>query len=362
MKKVLFATSALVAFAGAASAEVAVTGDAKLGMRYDSNAACVANLNGCSAEGTDSAWNVVNRARVIFTMTGQSDSGLEFGAKLRADQSSAASAGAAGSAYNGQVWVSGSYGKLTAGDIDSAAVNAVGHLPEIGVSGLDFLNEFWYTNSDLDTDQYKEAGLLYEYAINGVKLYASFMDQTSLQTANDRDNNAYSLGAAYEMAGWQVGLGYERSALYADPLNPGVYGYGRDVNGDGENDLYSFNNNTIALSASGAFNEVKVKAIYARTSVTVPGVDNDFKATQFGLGAEYKLANGVGLAGYYRYVKSGSAFLSGNSGKANILGLGASYDLGGGATLKGGIAHVAGKDGYDGQDRTMADFGLAFKF
>lgn len=348
MKKVLFATSALVAFAGAAAAEVAVSGDAKLGMRWDSNAVCAT-----CADGEDSAFNVVNRARVKFTMTGQTDSGLEFGATIRADQASTGAigdGGIRGSGYKGQVWVSGTYGKLTAGDIDSAIVKAVGHLPYVGLSELDDMNEFWYSTSDYDTDQYKEAGLLYEYSINGVKLFASFMDQNLGYTANDRDNNAYSLGAAYEMAGYQFGIGYEKAEVYADPLFPGDYAAAK------------IDNNTIALSATGAFGEAKVTGIIARTKFDT-GVD-EYDAWQYGIGAEYKMANGVGLAGFYRRVDNDNALLSGVDGKADILGLGASYDLGGGATLKGGVVNVSAKDGYDipGVDRTMADVGLDFKF
>lgn len=346
MKKVLFATSALVAFAGAAAAEVAVTGDALLGLRYDSD---IAYQKADGTAGTRGAWNVVNRARVTFTMTGQSDSGLEFGAKVRADYAGKAKTDLNGSMTRGSVWVSGTYGKLTAGDIDAAIVQAVGHLPYIGVSELDDLNEFWYSTSDLE-DFYDQSGLIYEYAINGVKVYASFMDQNSGQSADRNVKHSYSLGAAYEMNGWQLGAGWERGDKYQEPITGK---YSNNANG------------TFAISASGAFAETKVTGIFSRTKVQVAGNDNDFKVDQFGLGAEYKLANGVGLAGYYKHVKNESVGAFGkdvNDGKADILGLGASYDLGGGATVKGGIVNVSGKDGYKPEDRTMADFGLSFKF
>ena len=80
MKKVLFATSALVALAGAASAEVAVSGDGRMGMIYD---------------GEDIQFS--SRARAKFTMTGTSDSGLEFGGAFRVDQESDYTAGYDGS-------------------------------------------------------------------------------------------------------------------------------------------------------------------------------------------------------------------------------------------------------------------------
>ena len=341
MKKVLFATTALVLSAGVAAAEVAVSGDARIGMRYDSDLD-----NGLG--GTDSAWNVVNRARVKFTMTGQTDSGLEFGASFRADQAEAARVGGGGLSGNkGLVWVSGSYGKLTAGDIDSAMENALGDLPEIGVSGLDYLNEFTYGSSDYDTDEYGEAGLLYEYSINGVKLFASFMDQNIGYSAIDRDNNAYSLGAKYEMAGYEFGIGYEKSDFYIDPVS---FAGG------------AYENNSWGISAATVFNEVKVKGIYMTTTVKdIPTLTGDLDVDQFGVGAEYKMANGVGLSGFWRRVAYDTPA---DEYTADAVGLGASYDLGGGATIKGGIVNVSGDDalGSAFSDRTMADFGLAFKF
>lgn len=360
MKKVLFATSALVAFTGAAAAEVAVSGDARIGMRYDSdlcaNAACTT---------TDSAWNVVNRARVKFTMTGTSDSGLEFGAEVRAeealrarygDQFITAPDGTTNETYRvrnslsadkGLVWVSGSYGKLTAGDIDSGMENALGDLPEIGMSGLDYLNEFGYSSSDFDDSVYSEAGLLYEYSFNGVKLFASFMDQNIGYSAIDRDNNGYSLGAKYEMAGYEFGFGYEKSDFYIDPV--GFEGG-------------AYENTSWGISAATVFNEVKVKGIYMTTTVEdIPTLTGDLDVDQFGVGAEYTMANGVGLAGYWRRVAYDTPA---DEFSADVVGLGASYDLGGGATLKGGVVNVSGDDtlGEDLADRTMADFGLVFKF
>lgn len=360
MKKVLFATSALVAFAGAASAEVAVSGDARIGMRYDSD--LCANF-ACTT--TDSAWNVVNRARVKFTMTGTSDSGLEFGAEVRAEEALRSRYGDQFvtapdsttedtfrvrnglSADKGIVWVSGQYGKLTAGDIDSGMENALGDLPEVGMSGLDYLNEFGYSSSDFDDSLYSEAGLLYEYSINGVKLFASFMDQNIGYSAIDRDNNAYSLGAKYEMAGYEFGIGYEKSDFYIDPV--GFEGG-------------AYENTSWGISAATVFNEVKVKGIYMTTTVEdIPTLTGDLDVDQFGVGAEYKMANGVGLAGYWRRVAFDTPA---DEFSADVVGLGASYDLGGGATLKGGVVNVSGDDalGDSVADRTMADFGLVFKF
>ena len=80
-------------------------------------------------------------------------------------------------------------------------------------------------------------------------------------------------------------------------------------------------------------------------------------ARQIGIGAEYTLANGVGLQGFYRVNDYD------NWGKENILALGASYDLGGGATIKGGVVYAKDKpDVGPDESRTIADFGIKFAF
>ena len=185
MKKVLFATTALVMTAGVAAAEVAVTGEGRVGLRYESDTGYVNDRNEDGINDADSSWNVVNRIRVRFTMTGESQSGISFGAKLRSDQH--ANAGDNNSATAGEVWVSGAYGKLTVGDIDSAMGRAVGDLPEVGLTGLDFWNEFAYMGSEevngpvmVDGDEVAgpgaDAGMLYEYSIGNANLYASWVD------------------------------------------------------------------------------------------------------------------------------------------------------------------------------------------
>jgi len=105
MKKVLFATTALVASAGIASAEVAVSGSAEMGV-----------IGGDGIE-----LQFFQSVDVRFTMTGETDGGLQFGATIDLQDL----------AQNGNpvdvtgfadftVFVSGSFGTLTMGDTDGA--------------------------------------------------------------------------------------------------------------------------------------------------------------------------------------------------------------------------------------------------
>lgn len=103
MKKVLLATTMLAGTAGFASAEVAISGYAEIGIW--SNAA-----------GDVQFWHDLD---ATFTMTGTTDGGLEFGAKVDLDE--APNLGGPGDHDNGgEVWVSGAFGKLTMGDTDGA--------------------------------------------------------------------------------------------------------------------------------------------------------------------------------------------------------------------------------------------------
>lgn len=383
MKKLLLATSAIVGMAGAAAAEVSVSGDARIGLRYESDVpyiedCTVGGVWGLCAGERDS-WNVISRARVKFTMTGETDTGLSFGANIRADQASGQHNNGNFSMYKGDVWMSGAYGKITAGDIDSAASTAVGHLPEIGVSELNDYNEIYYSTSDYDSEIYRESGIAYEYSFGDATIYASFMDRYVRDTAEKRRGDAWALGGTYNFGNYSVALGYESAGLFIEPVSYTVTAQDVVLTNPGFHDgsLYNNDNKTIALSGTANFQGLTLKAIYAQTNVD--GSSNPYswsldkyKVRQYGIGAEYEMDNGIGLQGFYRKIDGDGINIGGVDLKneADIIAIGATYDLGGGATLKGGIAHIKGDSpvvGYDGPNgtrfkHTTADFGVSMKF
>ena len=355
MKKLLIATSALVALTGAASAEVAVTGDGRMGLVWDGDNA-----------------QFSSRARAKFNLTGETDSGLSFGGAFRVDQENysadpehrSAAKGTAGS-----VFVSGTFGKLSMGDVVSAAEAAIGDLPEIGYTAGEFAGdpeEIDYLTGDGENED-QGPNALYEYTFNGVNLFASLSDGSrrrcdatmGTSPCYDTDLNgdgiiddvdadsdiAYSLAAGYEFGAYSVGLGYSKS-------------------GDASE---------IVLGGTAAIDVFKVKAFYASYDDRVvgdetPGNDDfgDFDlpagATYdkaFGLGVEYAMANGVGIQGVWISRK-----LDFNGAVADVedsydaYGIGASYDLGAGATLAGAIM----KNELYRENETRADMGIKFSF
>ena len=375
MKKVLFATTALVFTAGAAAAEVTVGGDGRMGILYQEGAGFVAagtgteqatsqaavdalaaalddvqmDVDDALAAGDSAAlaaalaqqnalegaladaqeefdivagsaggeeFSFTSRIRISFTATGETDNGLQFGGSIRADNSSAGTTGTAGN-----VFVSGAFGKLSAGDVDSGAKAAVGQVSGVGLTGLGDFNEITYLSTPVDPSA------LYEYSFGAASLYAS-LDQFG------DDDTAASIGLAvglddYGLAGVAFAVGYEYQESQGDHYVVGIdagFGdfalkarYGNFNGDDGVNDFEQY-----AVSADYTFGATTVTAFYKDQDVDFG--DDDFEL---------------------------SDFEDGN------YGIGASYDLGGGAALKGGVVHNGGTSS---ENDIRADFGLSMSF
>ena len=260
MKKILLATTLLAGFAGAASAEVALSGDARMGI-----------IN----SGDDTTFT--SRARVKFTMSGETDGGLQFGADFRADNADDASAGMAG-----KVFIKGAFGTLSMGDVDGAAQAAVGHVDGVGLTGLGDLNESTFIAGGDDPS------VLYQYSTGSLAFYAS---TTQIGGAAA----PMALGAKYSTDAFGVALGYEDNDAGTDH---------------------------IIIGASTTFSNVTLKANYGTASGVLDG-------DQFAVSATYS-ADAL----------SATVFFADDSelGGAEAYGIGAAYDLGGGAKVVGGYA------------------------
>lgn len=350
MKKVLFATSALVLTAGFAVAEVAVSGDGRMGMIYD---------------GDDVQFS--SRARVLFTLTGESDSGLSFGGKFRVDQENYSAnpggrSAAKGSA--GSVWISGTYGKLSMGDVVSATEAAIGDLYEIGYTDGEFADDVEELGFLVGDGANKNQGptILYEYSIDNFSIYASATDGSDTEwfstTGADTGSNtalsnevAYSLAVKYDAGNWNASLAY---AKHDDASEIGV-------------------------GVEGQFDAFTVKAAYlsyddlyyaAPAVGDVVGARLHSSALASARGAEMKST--IGLAGAYAvdawtvkgfWRQDKVDYTTGGDLKLDAYGIGADYDLGGGATLAGGVVKsdwLVKDNGNRGE--VVADMGIKFKF
>jgi outer membrane protein OmpU len=287
MKKLLLATSILAATAGFAAAEVTLSGDARMGVIDDFGPTGLV---------------FTSRARVKFTMSGETDGGLTFGANFRADNAGGASSGTAG-----EVFISGAFGTLTMGDIDGAAQQAVGNVDGVGLTGLTDLNEATYIAAGgslvFGTTDPTAA---YKYTAGSFTGIVSVTNPSGV-------NEATAVGVVYAMGDYTFAAGYESVA----------------------------NIDHFIIGANATFGAVTVKANYGRAS------GGGGSGDQMHISATYT-ADALAVTAFY----GDDEEILGSKG----YGLGASYDLGGGAKVVGGYAKN------DSANTTAFDMGVSFSF
>ena len=130
MKKLLIASTALVATAGIAAADVTVSGHAAAGFHSG-----LTNVAG-AAQATDALEGIYSNAGVDFTMSGATDNGISFSASVNIDAGNEIDSGDfeydgtdGGTAGLGAVSMTGSFGTLTFDNngIDNLYSDATNH-------------------------------------------------------------------------------------------------------------------------------------------------------------------------------------------------------------------------------------------
>ncbi|WP_298905224.1 porin [uncultured Aliiroseovarius sp.] len=250
MKKILFASTALVASAGFAAADADFTGAAGFGMIYD---------------GTN--WNPDYYTTLNISLTGETDGGLSFGADLDLTFDN----GGFGVTDNQVVYIEGGFGKLSVGTVDNAVDASVSGIKDVGYSGL-----------GVDNLAEAEKGTSTANA-----LYQGTFGDFSVALSGDLSSGAsdWAIGAKYAMGDFKVGAGVEK---------------------DGGNTVY-------AISAGATFGDIALNALYGRDSTASNysyGVDagytmgastitiaygNDDGVEGYGLGISYDLGGGASV-------------------------------------------------------------------
>lgn len=368
MKKALFATTAIVAFgvAGLASAaEITLSGDARMGLRYFDIAetpGLAHDPDGVPGSGdeftssnTDRSRTVgTSRVRIKFTATGTSDSGLTFGASVRAgdadkgddeggnpflnrvaeDADDEDEINSSHVSTKGEVFVSGSFGTLTYGDTDAAPKKRVSNVDAISLTGLGPRGDASISGIDLNDPE---------------EIYQSFQRGPRIRYDYDYDAFGFSVSTEGELE--NIALGASYSGDFGSTTVD--FGIGYDMEGDTpllENADGDTLGDTLSLSLGLGYDAFGFKAAYS---------DNDFvTAWAISLSYTYDLLK---VAGYYKDSDFDEAFGGGSSAS---YGIGASYDLGGGLSVVGGFSSTDfDGDDFDAfSDQTQADFGLAMTF
>ncbi|WP_347312002.1 porin [Defluviimonas sp. SAOS-178_SWC] len=319
MKKILLASTALVGFAGAAAAEVSLSGYAEMGIR------------GGDAIETQFHNDVV----INFNFSGTMDNGVEFGGKVQLDDTNGSGSINGTPTFDDEAfWVSGAFGKITLGETDGAFDWALSEIYS-GTSLADdhstHAGAYWFTGLDAT---YDNQIMRYEYSFGDFAVGLSAeMDDTGVGDTN------YAIGGKWSgnMSGMDVGVGV-----------------GFQDNGT---------NSVWGVSASaGMSNGFSVALGYADLDGTSDTVGNGVPSDSWwGVGVAYTPATmsaltlGVNYGEYQATSASGMADPSG-------WGIVANYDLGGGAVAMAGYQQsdngVAGNGG--GDSSFSVGLGLSF--
>lgn len=200
MKKVLFATTALVASAGIASAQgVTLSGSAEMGI----------------VGGTDMETQFWNDIDVKFSLSGETDNGLTFGATIDLDEinnsAGAINATKGGASTGGRdrnlssVFLSGAFGTITMGDTDGAFDWALQDLDIIGdINDSNTTHAGFNGNAGLD-GSYDGQVVRYDYTFGDFSFAVSLEQDDSAPVGPV----VYGVGGKYsaDLAGINVGVG-----------------------------------------------------------------------------------------------------------------------------------------------------------
>ncbi|MFU8882315.1 MAG: porin [Rhodobacterales bacterium] len=289
MKKILIATTALVATTGVAVADVKLSGYARFGAEYNDSA----------APGEDDV-TTASRLRIQFDATTETDGGLTLGVRQRFQtEENNRNAGGNGARFF-----------ATGGGLTIAMGNIIGvieaapnlYLPTksagMGLEGNGFRSLATNTlSNDFDTfygfkwTAYSSGGagaregVEVSYSMDGIRLDAHSTDAS------------WALGASYRFADYTVAVAYEEWDSGAR---------------DGDSILF--------LSAGGKFGAFDAAISYADTDYG--GVGSE----KVSLRAGYKVDDALYVYG----------FVADEDTVDTAYGLGASYGLGGGASVEGG--------------------------
>ncbi|MDF0595591.1 porin [Psychromarinibacter halotolerans] len=316
MKKVLFATTALVASAGIASAQgVSIGGWAEMG------------IVGGGVYGDEvQFWTDID---VEFRMSGETDNGLTFGAGVDLDENGAF----AGTTQGGEfIFISGAFGTLTMGDTDGAldwALSDVGmgasiddaHTSHAGYNGNNVMDGFDGKDGQIAR---------YDYSFGDFAFAVSAeIDDSGV------DDPTFGVGATYatSFGGVDLGFGIGYQAASGPGFDSSAVGASVDV------------------MFAGGFH-----AILNYTSY-------DDVVLGSGLVVDSHYAIGLGYT-------TGAISVSGNYGmfegtgddSQSGFGLQAAYDLGGGAEVQFGYGYSEMDMGGVTTDTDQFSLGVAMSF
>ena len=298
MKNILFATTALVATAGIASADLAISGFAEIGLS-DNNTA-------------GQGWQFHQDVEVTFTMSGETDTGLSFGTSVQLDEGGTTGAGTDTADDDGYaVFVSGGFGTVTMGDTDGAFDWAMIETNVTGGSIADdeTLHSGFTGNAGLDGTEDGQV-LRWNYSMGAIGIAAS-LEQDGNNAANTNDDaTGFGLTYALDAGGTTIsfGVGMQDATATSD-----ITGF--SVKAAMDNGLtLAANMSDQTTSATTSVDRVGFGLGYTMDALSV-GI-NWGEATTKTTGAADAVADGMGLAVNYDLGSGAVAQFGYSNGKA----------------------------------------------
>lgn len=301
MKNILIATTALVATAGMAAADVKLSGYGRFGLAYSENAA-VENY-------------VEQRFRLNIDASTEADNGLKFGARIRmqGDEGNNGNETTTGAtAVNApRFFVSAAGLTVAVGNVYGAIDSMPGlYAASIGLSGL---GDFEVVAGG--STAYSSGAAAVNTGIEAIYELGDFSAHVS-HVANTAAGDRTDLVLAYKVGNYQIAAGYQDS----NRANDADY----------------------VLTGSAKFGNVGVTLGFGQDE------EGDNSAALTGT---YKIGAATTLIGY---IAMDENFKNVAGRDEEVYGLGVNHSLGGGVTLKAGAT--------SGHGLTRAEAGVTFNF
>jgi len=283
MKKVLLATTALVAFAGAASADVTLSGSARFGLQY----------NDSVAVGSPST-TLEKRVTLNIDMTTETDSGLELGARIRLRNNETQMTTANGAV----VYLKSGGLKLSVGNVCGAIECMPGlYGATVGLNGNAFRD---LVTNTADAGSWGWAAYTSSGAgNNAVEVEYSAGDFTGVLTYDalndvDANPNRVAVRVSYVFGDWTVALAVQEGDQPLGVNDKTVVTVGGKLGDFGVGLAYADNNGTDKVTVNGSY------SFGATTVAAFVSDDSSVAATDtlWGLNVSYDLGGASLVAGY----------------------------------------------------------------
>ncbi len=319
MKKLLISTTALVAVAGIAHAEVTLTGTAEAGI--------------AQGTGADDALGYHTDMDINFRGVGTTDTGFQFGASIDLDE---VSEGISTRNSPASVFISSSgFGTLTMGDTDGAFDRVLDEVGMLTLIADDHTTHAGYNgNAGLDGSGDPIGRFNTSQVLRYDRQFGIFEIAVSWEFANGKESDTRGKDSAWGIGGALDFGGGERSS----------FGVGLGLQSAGEDFLYG-------LSATAKFSGVDLVFNYSSTPKDSAGS----AGSHIGLGVGYTIND---FAVSFNYGTYSGGTNDGNNG----WGLAVNYALSGGAVIQGGLGSGGASNGAGGKGALQYSVGLSLNF